>query len=78
MPRQDIDNFVQNRIVCQGMHIYRSTDFEGFGRAKGYGEEKANEKGWESRRKKDEEVIGNIDGAVDIKIVVAPVAETTE
>lgn len=40
MARVDIDAFVQSRIVDEDMHIYRSTDFEGFGRAKGYGIEK--------------------------------------
>lgn len=40
MARVDIDAFVQSRIVNEDMHIYRSTDFEGFGRAKGYGVER--------------------------------------
>jgi hypothetical protein len=40
MERVEIDDFVQSRIVNEDMHIYRSTDFEGFGRAKGYGIEK--------------------------------------
>ena len=40
MARIDIDAFVQSRIVNEDMHIYRSTDFEGFGRAKGYGIER--------------------------------------
>lgn len=40
MTRVEIDDFVQSRIVNEDMHIYRSTDFEGFGRAKGYGTER--------------------------------------
>ena len=35
MPRGDVDAFVQHHVVPDGLHIYRSSDFEGFGRALG-------------------------------------------
>lgn len=41
MSREEVDGFVQSQILSEGMHIYRSRDFEGFGRALGYGEVKA-------------------------------------
>lgn len=37
MSREEIDKFVESRIVSDDMHVYRSTDFEGFGRSLGYG-----------------------------------------
>jgi hypothetical protein len=40
MSRDEVDSFVQSRILSEGMHIYRSSDFDGFGRALGYGEGK--------------------------------------
>jgi hypothetical protein len=40
MSREEVDGFVQSQILSEGMHIYRSSDFEGFGRALGYGEGK--------------------------------------
>ena len=41
MSREEIDKFVESRIVSDDMHIYRSTDFEGFGRSLGYGTDKS-------------------------------------
>ena len=78
MPREKIDNFVQSRIVQQGMHIYRTTDFEGFGRAKGYGKDRASEKGWESRGKRGVGAIGNIEGAFDTEITVDNLEEAAK
>lgn len=78
MPREEIDNFVQSRIVHQGMHIYRTTDFEGFGRAKGYGKDRASEKGWESRGKRGVGVVGNIESAVDTEITVESLGEVAK
>ena len=41
MTRKEIDKFVESRIVSDDMHVYRSTDFEGFGRSLGYGTDKS-------------------------------------
>ena len=41
MSREEIDKFVESRIVSDDMHVYRSTDFEGFGRSLGYGKDKS-------------------------------------
>lgn len=41
MSREAIDKFVESRIVSEDMHVYRSTDFEGFGRSLGYGTDKS-------------------------------------
>ena len=46
-----MDAFVQTKILTDGMYVYRSTDFEGFGRALGYGEQKPDDKGWEPKKK---------------------------
>mmetsp|Transcript_5119 Transcript_5119/g.5253 ORF Transcript_5119/g.5253 Transcript_5119/m.5253 type:complete len:325 (-) Transcript_5119:61-1035(-) len=43
MSRDDVDDFIKNKILSDDMSLYKSTDFEGFGRALGYGTENISE-----------------------------------
>ena len=68
-----MDAFVQTKILTDGMYVYRSTDFEGFGRALGYGEQKPDDKGWEPK-KKIVEVLGSGHSEDE---VIAPMVDWT-
>jgi hypothetical protein len=43
MSRDDVDDFIKNKILSDDMYMYKSSDFEGFGRALGYGTENVSE-----------------------------------
>jgi hypothetical protein len=43
MSRTDVDDFIKNKILSNDMYMYKSADFEGFGRALGYGTENTSE-----------------------------------
>lgn len=43
MTRDNIDDFIKNKILSTDMYMYKSSDFEGFGRALGYGTENVSE-----------------------------------
>ena len=57
MSREEIDKFVESRIVSDDMHVYRSTDFEGFGRSLGYGIDKSIESKMQKAESEEEEAI---------------------
>jgi hypothetical protein len=57
MSREEIDQFVESRIVSEDMHVYRSTDFEGFGRSLGYGTDKSINTKMQKAESEEEEAI---------------------
>ena len=59
MSREEIDKFVESRIVSEDMHVYRSTDFEGFGRTLGYGTDKSINTKIQNAESQEEEAIEN-------------------
>jgi hypothetical protein len=57
MSREEIDKFVESKIVSEDMHVYRSTDFEGFGRSLGYGTDKSINTKMQKAESEEEEAI---------------------